>query len=235
VKIIILALLAGIILSLPLSALAQAQPESVGSVAHLGGSPKVERSGQQQIVAVSMPVFLKDEFVTGPADSLVITLAAGWQLIMGHSTTQIIDQKTVSAGGQQSIVIKVLSGAMRFISGEAPEHANLRVISPNAIATTRGTEFEVDVTQGSTRPGYGGCGTYTDVKVSFGTVTVANVSDPDAVVSVHEGYATTVPCSASPLTPGPAALVAIHAGPSAGAAAPPPVCPVCPVMGGHHR
>jgi hypothetical protein len=236
VKLKVFALLAGIALSLPLSAFAQAPSDSVGSVTHLGGTPEVQRSGQKQPVSMSMAVFLKDQFVTGPLDSLVITLSAGWQLIMGHSTSQIIDEKTVSAGGQESIVIKVLSGAMRFISGSAPgAHANLRVVSPNAIATTRGTEFEVDVSQGSARPGYGGCGTYTDVKVSFGTVIVANASDPSSTVSVSEGYATTVPCNAAPMTPGPLALVAVHPGTSPGAAAPPPVCPVCTVMGGHRR
>ena len=112
---------------------------------------------------------------------------------------------------------------MRLVLSSTVGHIfNYQTKTSNSIIAVRGTDFEVDYSQGRARPGFSGCGIYTDVRVFSGLVEVANLAQPANKVEVSGGFRTTVPCFAAPLPAGPLGLAAHPGAAGALTGAPPP-------------
>ena len=206
--------------------------DAVGSVSQLKGNVQLKRGTQETVASLSSPVLLNDQFSTARASTLTISLANGGSLEIGESSILKIDQYVIGTPtSPTSTVVSMLGGFIHPVVRAAAGATRFEVHTPNAVAAVRGTDFIVHFSQGQARPGFGGCGTYTDVSVFAGTVAVANSANPSATVDVAEGYATTVPCLHAPLTPGPVGLAGAGAVAAPVAAAPPPTCPVCTLVG----
>jgi hypothetical protein len=179
-----------------------------------------------------MPVQLHDRLITGPDGHMSVTLADKSKINLVPQSALDLDEVTVGTGGaRSSTVVTLVGGSVRsVVSATVGRVFNYQTRTSNSIIAVRGTDFEVDYSQGTARLGFSGCGIYTDIRVFSGLVEVANIAKPDEKQSVSGGFHTTVPCFAAPLPAGPLGLAA-HPG-SAGAltAAPPPACPICPLL-----
>jgi hypothetical protein len=206
--------------------------DNVGSISQLKGTVELKRGNNQSIATVAMPVILNDQFTTMPASSMTLGLLGGGSIEVDESTTFTIDRHLVPATSIFSTLVSMASGSVHSVVGGAATPTNFEVHTPNAVAAVRGTDFVVKFSQGVARPGFGDCGTFTDVAVYTGVVAVNNPAVPNVVVPVEEGYATTVACLHAPLNPGPVGIAGAGAGLSPAAAAPPPGCPPCSMIGG---
>jgi hypothetical protein len=197
------------------SAIAQ---QNVGTITRLSGTAQLLRSGATREAVASMAVELHDQLTTAAASELVLTLSDASVVTLGDSTTLVIDQNVVSGGVRQRTQLNLLAGAVRSLvrialTGAAP---NFEIHTPNAIAGVRGTDFVTQYSEGAERPAYEGCQRYTDVVVYEGTVSVANVANPAAEVTLSAGFETTVPCLLSPLTGGPIGITGVPKGAGGG-------------------
>jgi hypothetical protein len=214
----------------------------VGSVTELTGSAKLTRSGVTSPVTNAMPVDLQDTLATDSGSPLTVRLNDGSTLSLAESSTIVINEQVIGAGGvRQSTRVGLLAGRLYAVvsatlSGGAP---TFQVNTPNAIAGVRGTRFNVSFSSASPvcgdRPS-------SDVGVLEGEVGVNNVRASGGGVVVGAGYETVVCGGAPPLPPGPLGLAGDGTGsgaaggysgaqPGAGGA-PPPGCPVCPACTG---
>jgi len=179
-----------------------------------------------------MPVQLHDRLITGPNGRIQVTLTDMTKINLVPQSALDLDEVTVGANGARAATtVTLVSGSVRSVVSSTVGRAfNYQTRTSNSIIAVRGTDFEVNYSQGTARPGFSGCGIYTDIRVFTGAVEVANVAKPNEKQSVAGGFRTTVPCFAAPLPAGPLGLAA-HPG-SAGAltAAPPPACPICPPL-----
>lgn len=209
--------------------------DNVGSVSQLKGTVELKRGANQSIATVAMPVMLNDQFTTMPASSMTLGLLGGGSIEVDESTTFTVDRHLVPATSIFSTLVSLASGSVHSVVGGGGVPTSFEVHTPNAVAAVRGTDFVVKFSQGVARPGFGDCGTFTDVAVYTGVVAVNNPAVPNTVVEVEEGYATTVACLHAPLNPGPVGIAGAGAGISPAAAAPPPGCPPCSLIGGQLR
>ena len=184
-----------------------------GSVTSLTGSATLKRAGGAMNVTVGMPVQVADEIAVPAGGKVTITLSDGSLLDAGPSSSIVIDQQMLGAGGgRASTRVNLLSGLLRSVvkhssKGNPP---NFEVHTPNAILAARSTEFYTAYAQGRRRPGYGGCDRFTDLQTHAGSVGVRSAAKPDAPeISVDAGYESTVACDSVPSSPGPVGLTGI--------------------------
>ena len=186
-------------------------------------------------IAVNMSVLLHDLLMTSPASSLVLLLSDNSRVTLGESARLSVDEHLVGAGGNRGgTIMKLLSGSVHsLVSSSVGKPFNYQIRTTNSIIAVRGTDFEVDYSEGKARIGYNGCGIYTDVRVHDGTVEVQNPAHPEVRIEVTGGFATTVPCDAPPLNPGPLGLAAHAVVAGAVSALPAPACPICIMVHPH--
>jgi hypothetical protein len=215
-----------------LSALAA---DPVGSIASVQGNAQVHRAGSVLPVGANMPIMLHDQLVTSTGSNLVLILSDGSRISLGESAKLDVDEHLVGAGGSRSsTVLKLLAGSVHsIVSSGAGRAFNYQIRTSNSVIAVRGTDFEVDFTEGKARVGFNGCGIYTDVRVHTGLVEVENPAHPNIKVEVAGGFATTIPCDAPPLNPGPLGLAAHAVVAGAVNALPPPACPICIMVHPH--
>jgi hypothetical protein len=199
----------------------------VGSVTEVSGKASVKRAASILDAALNMPIQLHDRLTTGPDGHISVTLTDTTKIDLPQQSVIDLDEMTVGANGaRSSTVVTLVGGSVRsFVSATMGRIFNYQTRTSNSIIAVRGTDFEVDFSQGRARPGFSGCGIYTDVKVFSGLVEVANISKPNERVEVSGGFHTTVPCFAAPLPAGPLGLAAHPGAAGALTGAPPPVCP----------
>lgn len=184
-----------------------------GSVTSLTGSATLHRAGAAMNVAVGTPVQVADEIAVAAGGKVTITLSDGSILDAGPSSSIVIDQQMLGAGGARaSTKVSLFGGLLRSVvkhssHGNPP---NFEVHTPNAILAARSTEFDTAFTQGRRRPGYAGCDRFTDVQTHAGSVGVKSTARPDAgEITVDAGYESTVACNSVPSSPGPVGLTGI--------------------------
>jgi hypothetical protein len=218
-----------------------------GTVTKLKGSASVRRAGSTMDVTLGMSVEVADQITVPAGGKVTVTLSDGSLLEAGPSSTIVIDQQLLGAGGARaSTKVSMLAGILRSVVkhssyGNPP---NFEVHTPNAILAARSTMFDTSYWQGERRFGYGECDRFTDVQTYKGSVGVRNAANPEAAeTSVGAGYETAVACDSSPQSPGPLGMTGI---PSHGISAltetepgaviaPPPTAPVVPSFGGGVR
>jgi hypothetical protein len=205
----------------------------VGQIARVDGTAQLRRASQLYGVGAAMPVFLNDQVSTDAASSLAINLNGGSALEVGESSTIVLDEHVLPPNQSAFRTrVSMLTGKLRSVVPHTLGTADFEVHTPNAVVAVRGTDFLVSFSDGQKRFGYPGCETFTDVSVQTGTVAVANMANPNATVSVPEGFSTTVACGNAPLPPGPSGLEGLGTGgvtaPGAVTAPPPGAAPAPP-------
>jgi hypothetical protein len=207
-----------------------------GSISDVQGHAELKRGSATMAVTAGMPVEIHDRIATSSDCHLILSLADGSRLSLSESSVLVIDEHLISAGTRARSVVSLLDGRLRnLVSTTLGGVFNYEVHTSNSIIAVGGTDFEVEFAQGAARPGFSGCAIYTDVRVNSGLVRVANAAEPGTVVSVQGGYATTVPCGGTPLSPGPLGLAGRGVQPAPLGAAAPPECPVCMLVRGRLR
>ena len=178
---------------------------SVGVVTAIDGEAEVVRNGQTLKVTLAMTVESNDKLVTKREGRLTVTFGDNSRLVVGPSTSIVINDGVSGASSSISRV-GLLGGRLRSIVDLGLRGAGhgFEVRTPNAVMGVRGTEFEVAYIAGTPCPGFPDCLRYTDVGVYKGRVEVSNPLNPKAApVLATAGYETTVPCEEPPATPSP--------------------------------
>lgn len=208
------------------SAWAQTQ---VGSIVELQGQAQIHRTGSIIPARVGAPVILHDELETFARSSLVLVLSDQTKISLAELAKLQVDEHLVGAGGgRTSTILNLLAGSVRsLVSSTIGRAFNYQIKTSNSVIAVRGTDFEVEFTQGKARIGFGGCGVYTDVRVFSGVVEVENPAQPGSKVEVSGGFATTVACQQPPLSAGPLGLAAHGVVTGAVSSLPAPACPIC--------
>ncbi|MGH8011201.1 MAG: FecR family protein [Candidatus Binataceae bacterium] len=191
-----------------------------GSITALNGSVRVIRGTTTINATYGMPIDVGDHVVTGTNGRATITLTDNSQLELTESSSLVIDQQVLAAGGTRATTrIGLLGGLVRSLVKVTPgTPPNFDVNTPNAVASARGTMYDTSFQNGVHRKGYKKCREFTDVSVYDGTVQVSNPTNPSAApVTVTAGHKTTVPCALAPL-PATALLASSAAGGAAAAA-----------------
>src|SRR6266849_7343503 len=217
---------------------------AAGSFATVTGQVQIQRGGATIGAASGVGVNVGDRILTGASGHAVILLNDQSRLEIGPVSSITLDQFTVT-GGATSTRVSLFSGVLRsLVSSATGGAANYQVHTPNAVAAVRGTKFDTAYTENVIRPGYQGCERYTDVSVYQGTVNLAPIASPNTGEDVGAGYEATLPCDRPATAPGPLAMTGAVSFDSAAAGghglfaaampgsggAPPPACPVAPVV-----
>lgn len=104
-------------------------------------------SGQvgERTLAVGSTVFLGDAVKTDAAGEAQLLFLDGTRMVVGPDSALVIDQFVFRAQAlENSFAVRVLGGAFRFISGNAPKDAYL-IHTPAATIGVRGTIFDFTV------------------------------------------------------------------------------------------
>jgi len=180
--------------------------EPVGSITKLKGHATARRAGQELEVTPAMPILRNDEIVTDAHSGVTITLQGGTKLTLSESTSLIVDESIVAADKRGKSIMHLLGGQLRsIVASVGTVSGNFEVHTPNAIAATRGTDFEVAFIEGKPCPEEPTCRRYTTVGVYKGIVDVSNPTSSEAArsVTVTAGYQANVPCELVPKSPSP--------------------------------
>ncbi|MGO9062066.1 MAG: FecR domain-containing protein [Candidatus Binataceae bacterium] len=180
--------------------------DAAGMVTAIDGDARLVRNGQTLKVTTAMAVQTDDKLVTEREANLTVTFADNSRLLVGASTTIVINQGLIGGANSGISRVGLLGGTLRSVVnlGLRRSAQGFEVRTPNAVMGVRGTEFEVAYIAGTPCPGFPDCLRYTDVGVYKGVVEVTNPLNPKAApVTATAGYETTVPCEEPPATPSP--------------------------------
>jgi len=173
-----------------------------GSISAISGNVTIERAGATIPAAYGTKVNVGDRLVTAPASNVTVTLADGSQVELTDSSTLTVDENTLNPNGTRaSTRLSLLNGLVRSLVRTTPgTPPNYEVHTPNAVASARGTSYEVDHETGVHDEHYKDCTEFSHVSVYQGTVEVSNPTNSTAPpVEVKEGQKVTVPCGAAPV------------------------------------
>ncbi|HEX3408736.1 MAG TPA: FecR family protein [Candidatus Binataceae bacterium] len=192
--------------SISFCAIPQALAQMVaGSVSAISGTATIARGAATISVAYGTKVDVGDRIVTAPASNLTVTLSDGSQIEVTDSSTLTIDENTLNANGTRaSTKVSLLSGLVRSLVRSTPgTPPNFEVHTPNAVASARGTGFDVDHQTGVHDDKYKDCTEFSHVSVYEGNVEVYNPTNPSSPrVEVKQGHKVTIPCGAAPILSG---------------------------------
>jgi len=180
-----------------------------GSITAITGSATITRAGATIPAAYGTAVDVGDQIVTAAASSLTITLSDKSQIEVTDSSTLTIDQNTLNAAGvRASTRLSLLTGLVRSLVSTTPgTPPNFEVHTPNAVASARGTYYDVDHETGAHDKKFKDCTEFTHVAVYKGNVDVYNPTNPSSpTVNVKEGQKVTIPCGGAPVFGGPVPL-----------------------------
>ncbi|HVB78686.1 MAG TPA: FecR family protein [Candidatus Binataceae bacterium] len=127
---------------------------SAGLVSAVSGTVSIERAGRSIPAADGSAVQVGDRFTTGPNSRITIKLSDGSQLELNESSTLVLTEDTLNPDGSRaSTKVTLLSGLVRSLVHFSPAGApNFEVHTPNAVASARGTMFDVSYHEGQPPP-----------------------------------------------------------------------------------
>jgi FecR-like protein len=172
-----------------------------GSITALSGTATIVRGATSIPGAFGTQVDVGDKIATGPSSSATITLIDGTQMELTDSSNLTIDENLVTpTGSRSSTKVTLFNGLLRSLVRVTPgTPPNYELHTPNAVASARGTNYDVDHETGVHDKHYKDCTEFTHVDVYDGTVEVYNPTNPTAPpVDVHSGQKVTVACGAPP-------------------------------------
>jgi hypothetical protein len=125
-----------------------------GTVGVADGNVSVVRAGKSIPTAAGTALQVGDKLTTGPKSHLTVNLTDGSQLELDESSTLVLTEYVVNPDGSRaSTKLTLLGGLVRSLvhvsSGSAP---NFEVHTPNAVASARGTMFDVAYHEGEPPP-----------------------------------------------------------------------------------
>jgi ferric-dicitrate binding protein FerR (iron transport regulator) len=189
-----------------LCAVPQAFAQTVaGSISAITGTATMSRGAATIPATYGTKVDVGDRIVTGAGSNLTVTLSDGSQIEVTDSSNLTIDENILNANGTRgSTKVSLLNGLVRSLVRSTPgTPPNFEVHTPNAVASARGTGFDVDHSTGVHDDKYKDCTEFSHVSVYQGTVEVYNPTNPSSPpVEVKEGHKVTVPCGAAPILSG---------------------------------
>ena len=145
------AALAVVLLTLAPHAWAQT---SAGSISALSGIVRVERAGKSIPAASGTALQVGDKLTTGPNSRLTVSLSDGSQLELNDSSTLVLTENVLNPDGSRAATkVTLLSGLVRSLVKIGPgSPPNFEVHTPNAVASARGTMFDVSYHEGQPPP-----------------------------------------------------------------------------------
>jgi hypothetical protein len=116
-----------------------------GSIKAVTGTVNIERSGMPIPAAVGTAVQVGDKLTTRPNSEVTVGLIDGSQMELSESSTLVLTENVLNPDGSRaSTKVTLLDGLLRSLVKVAPGHPpNFEVHTPNAVASARGTMFEV--------------------------------------------------------------------------------------------
>ena len=176
-----------------------------GSISAITGTATITRGVATIPAAYGTKIDVGDRIVTGAGSNVTVTLTDGSQIEVTDSSNLTIDENTLNPDGTRaSTKVSLLSGLVRSLVRSTPgTPPNFEVHTPNAVASARGTSYDVDHQTGVQDDKYKNCTEFSHVSVFQGTVDVYNPTNPSSpTVQVKEGHKVTVPCGAAPILGG---------------------------------
>jgi hypothetical protein len=145
-----------------------------GSISAITGTATITRGGATIPAAYGTKIDVGDRIVTAAASNLTVTLSDGSQIEVTDSSNLTIDENTLNASGARaSTKMTLLSGLVRSLVRSTPgTPPNYEVHTPNAVASARGTFYDVDHETGVHDDNYKDCTEFTHVAVYQGDVAV---------------------------------------------------------------
>jgi FecR-like protein len=174
---------------------------AAGSISAISGSATIQRGGATIPAAYGTKINVGDKVVTAAASNVTITLTDGSQVEVTDSSDLTIDENTLNPDGTRaSTKLSLVNGLVRSLVKATPgTPPNYEVHTPNAVASARGTGYDVDHHTGVQDDKYKGCTEFSHVSVYQGEVQVYNPTNPSAPpVEVKEGQKVTIPCGLAP-------------------------------------
>jgi ferric-dicitrate binding protein FerR (iron transport regulator) len=188
------------LIALPAAPSAWAQTVA-GSISAISGSATIQRGAATVPAAYGTKINVGDKIVTSPASNVTITLTDSSQVEVTDSSDLTIDENTLNPDGTRaSTKLSLVNGLVRSLVKSTPgTPPNYEVHTPNAVASARGTGYDVDHHTGVQDEKYKGCTEFSHVSVYQGEVQVYNPTNPSAPpVEVKEGQKVTIPCGLAP-------------------------------------
>jgi ferric-dicitrate binding protein FerR (iron transport regulator) len=188
------------LIALPAAPSAWAQTVA-GSISAISGSATIQRGATTIPAVYGTKINVGDKIVTSPASNVTITLTDSSQIDVTDSSDLTIDENTLNPDGTRaSTKLSLVNGLVRSLVKSTPgTPPNYEVHTPNAVASARGTGYEVDHHTGVQDDKYKGCTEFSHVSVYQGEVQVYNPTNPSAPpVEVKEGQKVTIPCGLAP-------------------------------------
>ena len=117
-----------------------------GSISAITGTATITRGSATIPAAYGTKVDVGDRIVTGAGSNLAVTLTDGSQIEITDSSNLTIDENTLNPDGTRaSTRVSLLSGMVRsLVRSTAGTPPNFEVHTPNAVASARGTSYDVD-------------------------------------------------------------------------------------------
>lgn len=125
--------------------------ETAGMVKSVRGEVGIVRSDAHIQATAGMKVMSADKVITGPDSAVGITLQDGTLLSFGaKSVSQLNEFRYDPVKRDGNLLVSVLKGSMRFVTGLLGKHnpAAVSVRTPTATIGMRGTDFIVSVEGG---------------------------------------------------------------------------------------
>ena len=122
---------------------------SAGSISALTGSLTVDRGGKSVPASQGSALLVGDKRTTGPDSHVTINLGDGSQIELSDSSTLVLTENVLNPNGSRaSTKITLLTGLVRsLVKVSASGTPNFEVHTPNAVASARGTMFDVSYHQ----------------------------------------------------------------------------------------
>jgi hypothetical protein len=127
---------------------------SVGTVGVVNGNVSIVRAGKSIPTAAGTPLQVGDKLTTGPKSLMTINLTDGSQLELNDSSTLVLTEYVLNPDGSRaSTKLTLLGGLVRSLVHLGPSNTpNFEVHTPNAVASARGTMFDVAYHEGQAPP-----------------------------------------------------------------------------------
>ena len=127
---------------------------SVGTVGVVNGNVTIVRANKSIPITAGTALRVGDKLTTGPKSSMTVSLSDGSQLELNESSTLVLTEYALNPDGSRaSTKLTLLGGLVRSLVEHSPSGtSNFEVHTPNAVASARGTMFDVAYHEGQAPP-----------------------------------------------------------------------------------
>ena len=121
--------------------------DPVGKVEYTEGAATVVRQARETTLRPGDGIFQNDELSTHAGSKLLVLFVDGTHASLGENADLVVDTFVYNpGGGENNAVLKIVSGAARFVAGalEKADAKALKIETPVASIGIRGTDFFVE-------------------------------------------------------------------------------------------